>query len=235
MIFRSIRRTVPEHNHPRLGSDIIEKVYCFKYLGLQLDPILSWTDHIRMIEKRVSSYLGILWRVRLFIPSKTLLKYYFAYIHSQINYLISVWGRTATSHLQKLQTLQNRCLKIIFKKPLLYSTLSLYSDDCHNILPIVYLCDIQTLLFVHDVLHNPKFHHNIQLTFPNRSRSTRQRNNLQRIRALTARGQKRMSFIGPTLYNLLPDILKLTETRTIFNTRIKQYYKDKLNELFTLV
>lgn len=232
MIFRSFRKIVPEHDHPKLQQTIIEKVFCFKYLGIQLDPILSWIDHIKMIEKRVSSYLGILWRVRLFVPWKTLLKYYYAYIHSQIIYLISVWGRTASSHLQKLQTLQNRCLKIIFKKPLLYSTLSLYSDESHQILPIVNLCDIQTLLFVRDVLYKPKFHHNIQLTCSNHQRASRQNNNLQRIRALTTRGQKRISFIGPTLYNLLPNNLKLTETRSIFNAKIKQYYKQKLNELF---
>lgn len=232
MIFRSIRRLEPEHDDPRLGPTVIEKVNCFKYLGIQLDPILSWINHIKVVEKRVSSYLGILWRVRLFVPRKILLKYYFAYIHSQLNYLISVWGRTASSHLVKLQTLQNRCLKIIFNKPLLYSTLTLYSDACHSVLPLTNLCDIQTTLFVHDVINNPKFHHTIQLITTNSSRSTRQRNNLQRIRAHTTRGQNRLSFIGPTLYNLLPDNLKLLENRSIFNARIKQHYKQKLNETF---
>lgn len=233
MIFRSIRRIVPAHDHPRLATNIIEKVNCFKYLGIHLDPTLSWNNHIHRIEKRVASYIGILWRVRLFVPCKTLLQYYFAYIHTHFNYIISVWGRTASSHLQKLQCLQKRCLKIIFKKPLLYPTLSLYSDECHKILPISFLCDIQTLLFVHDILFNPKFHHNIQLTASNNSRRTRQANNLQRIRAITTRGQQRIRFIGPTLYNNLPENLQSIENRSIFNARIKQYYKNKLNELFT--
>lgn len=232
MIFRSIRKTVPVHTHPRLGSSTIELVDCFKYLGILFDPILSWTTHISSIEKRVASYIGIMWRVRLFVPSKVLLKYYFAYIHSQLNYLISVWGHTASSHLTKLQTLQNRCLKIIFNKQLLYSTLSLYSDNCHKILPLQFLCDIQTLLFIHDVLHNPKFHHNIVLSTSNLTRRTRQSNNLLRIRALTTRGQKRIKFIGPTLYNLLPENIQMIETRSTFNIKIKQHYKLKLNELF---
>lgn len=231
MIFRSIRRIEPDHDNPRLGSNVIEKVNCFKYLGIHFDPVLSWINHINLIEKRVSSYIGILWRVRLFVPTKTLLTYYFAYIHSQLNYLVSVWGLTASSHLIKLQTLQNRCLKIIFKKPILYSSFLLYSDNCHNILPLVFLCDIQNLLFVHDILHNPIFHHTIQFTTSNLTRRTRQSNNLQRIRALTTRGQKRIMFVGPTLYNQLPDDLKSIENRSTFNAKIKQYYKLKLNEL----
>lgn len=235
MIFKSIRKIVPDHDQVRLGCNIIEKVYCFKYLGILFDPVLSWINHINLIEKRVSSYIGILWRVRLFVPSKTLLTYYYAYIHSQINYLISVWGHTASSHLLKLQTLQNRCLKIIFKKPILYSTHELYSDNCHNILPLAFLCEKQTLLFVHDVLNNPMFHHTIEFTNSNLSRRTRQSNNILSIRAVTTRGQKRIKFTGPTLYNSLPSNLQLVNNRSTFNAKIKEYFKQKLNELFNSI
>ena len=143
-----------------------------------------------------------------------------------------MWGRAASSYLQKLQSLQNRSLKIIFDKPLLFSTLSLFSDTSHNILPLAFLCNTQTLLFVHDILHNNKTHHNIQLTTSNLSHRTRQHNNLQRIRANTTFGQKRFQVIGPKIFNQLPSTLQTIDCRTVFNVRIKQYYKQKLNELF---
>ena len=64
------------------------------------------------------------------------------------------------------------------------------------------------------------------------ARITRQANHLRRIRALTTLGQKSLQFLGPAKYNQLPDYIKLIENRTIFNAKLKQFYKQKLNELF---
>lgn len=235
MIFHSARKRAPPHNDPKFLNSEIEKVDKFKYLGLNLDHTLSWTHHIQQLESKVASLCGIMWRVSMFVPRHVLLKFYFAHVHSRLNYLILVWGRACMSHLKKLQTLQNRCLKIVFKKPLLYSTLLLYSDACHNILPIKYLCDMQTMVFVHNILFNPLAHCNIQLPTlaSNRhSRVTRQSNNLSRPRAATNIGQRRISFIGPTRYNSLPPELKRIENLNTFKLNLKRYFKEKLNELF---
>lgn len=183
MMFHSSRKIFQQRNQVLLNSSCIEQVSSFKYLGLMLDSTLSWANHIKNVEKKVSSLCGIMRRVSHFVSRRILLNFYFAHIHSRLSYLIIAWGRASKSSLKKLQTLQNRCLKTIFSKPFLFPTLQLYSDVSHNILPIHSLCKIQTLIFVHDTLHNNLFHHNIQLPSISHGYRTRRTHNLLQNRA----------------------------------------------------
>lgn len=230
MIFHSFRKSVQQHDNIMLNSYRIEEVKSFKYLGLILDSTLCWFDHIKYVEKKVSSLCGIMRRVSYFVSRSTLLKIYFAHIHSCLNYLIIAWGQACKSSLRKLQTLQNRCLKTIFKIPVLFPTLQLYSEISHNILPINGLCDLQTIIYVYDTIHNNNFHHSIQLPTTAHSYPTRNANNLRLSRAHTMFGQKRISIIGPKKYNQLPLELKQINNRGIFKLKLKKYLKENLHD-----
>lgn len=225
MVFRSPRKLVQNNIAVTLNSCVIEKVDSFKYLGLYLDETLCWSEHIRHVEKKVTSLCSILRKVSSFLPRNILLKFYFAHIHSAFNYLIIAWGRACKSHLKKLQTLQNRCLKTVFGKPFLFPSLQLYSDSTHSILPINGLCELQTALFVYDTLHRDNFHHNVQMPSISHRYSTRRPNNLHQSRACTALGQKRISIVGPIIYNKIPDELKQITNRHTFKKKLKQHYK----------
>lgn len=231
MIFHSPRKNIQQHSQVWLDSYCVEKVTSFKYLGLILDSTLSWADHIKHVEKKVSSFCGVLRRVSYFVSRSILLKFYFAHIHSCLSYLVLTWGRASKSSLMKLQTLQNRCLKTIFNKPFLFPTLQLYSDVLHNILPIHSMCKLQTVIFVHDTLHNNKFHYNIHIPSVSHNYSTRRANNLYRSRAFTMFGQKRISIIGPMLFNQLPEYIKLISDRNRFKFKVKQYMKSNLHDI----
>lgn len=166
-----------------------------------------------------------------FVSRNILLKFYFAHIHSCLNYLIIAWGRACKSSLKKLQTLQNRCLKIIFKKPVLFPTLELYSNNSHNILPINGLCDLQTIIYVHDTLHSENFHHSIQLPSSAHTYSTRNASSLRVLRAHTIFGQNRISIIGPKKYNALPITLKQVHNRNNFKFKLKLFLKQNLRDI----
>lgn len=231
MFFHSHRKSVPQHELVVLNSCIIEEVKSYKYLGLILDPTLRWIDHIKYVENKVSSLCGVMRRVSYFVSRNTLLKFYYAHIHSCLSYLIIAWGRACKSSLRKLQTLQNRCLKTIFKKPVLYPTLQLYSDNSHNIIPVNGLCDLQTITFVHDTLHNHSFHHSVQLPSTNHSYSTRNSNHLRLLRAHTMFGHNRISIIGPKKYNALPVELKQIHNRSLFKFELKKFLKLNLHDI----
>ena len=229
MIFHSPRKKVAIHSDPMLRNNVIEKVNKFKYLGILLDETLSWNSHIQSLERKLSSYSGVLWRVRSFIPRHALIKFYYAFIHSQLNYLIAVWGRASISFLRRLQVLQNRCLKIIFKLPIRYSTYDLYSVSSHNILPLAELCDMQTVLFMYDNLRSNNTR-NLRFSTGVRTHNTRQSYYLQRSRASTSFGQRRISFIGPTKYNNLPEEVRNLANRSTFKTKLVQHLKLNLNQ-----
>ena len=148
MLFHSPRKKTIPRNHPRLNNIVIELVSEFKYLGIVLDPILSWDRHIVSLEKKVSVLCGSIRKVKSFVSKAALLKYYYACIHSLLQYLNIVWGNACKSKLRRLQVLQNRCLKHIFKLPCLYPTVNLYNNTNHRILPIRGMCHLQTCYII---------------------------------------------------------------------------------------
>ena len=52
----------------KANDKVFERVYSFKYLGVVLDPCLSWNDHVDLIASKISSRLGMLWKARKVIP-----------------------------------------------------------------------------------------------------------------------------------------------------------------------
>ena len=61
-----------------LNNISIEIRQSVKYLGTHLDSTLNFTNHIQMIERRVSTAIGILCKLRSMAPVKILLSVYYA-------------------------------------------------------------------------------------------------------------------------------------------------------------
>ena len=59
---------------------VLSRVYQFKYLGVILDPSLSWNDHVDYIGCKVSMRLGMLRRARKIIPRESCITLYNAMI-----------------------------------------------------------------------------------------------------------------------------------------------------------
>ena len=53
-----------------VNANDLERVYKFKYLGVILDPCLTWNEHIEHIGNKISSRLGMLRRARKVIPKE---------------------------------------------------------------------------------------------------------------------------------------------------------------------
>ena len=109
---------------PKLGSPfpelsiyynnaLIEMCASSKYLGINLDTKLDFKSHIANIETKISRSVGILSKLRFLFPSSTLLLLYFTLIHPHLLYGLPLWGCTFGSYLKKLQSLQNKAIRII--------------------------------------------------------------------------------------------------------------------------
>ena len=84
-----------------------------KYLGVQIDSQLIFNSHIRMIENKISRSIGIIIKLKSFLPPSALLKLYYALVHPHLLHGLLVWGTTYTSYLAKLCTLQNKVVRHI--------------------------------------------------------------------------------------------------------------------------
>ena len=84
-----------------------------KYLSVFIDSRLNFHSHIKSVENKVARLVGILSKLKHFLPSSSLLNLYCAFIHPHLLYGLSIWGCTHKSYLSKLQTLQKKAVKII--------------------------------------------------------------------------------------------------------------------------
>ena len=104
--------TLPLVNLSKNNSQI-SIVHDVKYLGLSTDFKLKFDNHISSITQKISRAVGILSKLRYYMPTCALLKIYYAFVHSQLLYGLPVWGSTYPSHLKKLMSLQNKAVKHI--------------------------------------------------------------------------------------------------------------------------
>ena len=84
-----------------------------KYLGVITDSSLTWKYHIDNIASKISKSIGIITRLRHFVPLSTLLNIYQCLILPYITYGIIVWGQASNVYLNKILILQKRALRLI--------------------------------------------------------------------------------------------------------------------------
>ena len=69
-----------------------------KYLGVFIDNNFAWKEHINYINEKISKTVGIIARLRHFVPLNTLQTIYKALLSSYLSYGIIAWGQVAKTH-----------------------------------------------------------------------------------------------------------------------------------------
>lgn len=228
LIFHSPQRSVPELPAVIMKDTAIQRVSSFKYLGLILDETLSWKPHIDQLKKQVAPACGVLRKISSFVPPHWLKTLYSSLIHSRLQYLVINWGNASKFNLKGLQTLQNRCLRTILKKPALYPRCLLYNDMNHSFLTVRAMHMFQMCVHIRNIMYNPATHHNFNPVHVERPRITRQTGNLVTSRPHTEIGKKCLSYSGCYHYNRLPDFIKQTSSLNTFKSLLKSHLKQKI-------
>ena len=138
-----------------------QKTY-IKYLGILIDSNLTWKYHISHITSKISKFIGVIARLRHFVPSSTLLTLYRSLVSPYLSYGLTVWGQAPQIYLNQILVLQKRALRLIYFAPYRSSAVPLLvSSDC---LPIGFLYFKAVSILMHDVL-NDLSPHNISNLF----------------------------------------------------------------------
>ena len=64
----------------------IQIIPSIEFLGVLLDGNLSWIDHIKYSENKISKNIGILYKKKDYLSKEILLLLYYAYIHTYAKY-----------------------------------------------------------------------------------------------------------------------------------------------------
>ncbi len=99
MLFHTAQKQI-DRLHINIDNLNIDRVKQFNFLGLTINKNLTWTDHIKKIANKISQNLGILNKLKYFLPIKVKTIIYNSLILSHINIL--AWGNTC-DRITKLQ------------------------------------------------------------------------------------------------------------------------------------
>ena len=95
-----------------LGHSELKTDKTFKLLGVFLDERMKFDAHIQSISKKISINIGIMYKIRDYLPTNVLKSLYYSFIYSYLSYGIAVWGATYEIHLKPLVFLQKRAIII---------------------------------------------------------------------------------------------------------------------------
>ena len=122
-------------NHTlQIGTNKIERVPSYKYLGIILDSNLNYKKHIENCIKSASYKAMLLSKIRKYITFEASVRIYKTMILPLIDYGDILYEDTNQVLLSKLQTLQNRCLRTC-----VYKNYHISVNDLHEICTVVTL------------------------------------------------------------------------------------------------
>ena len=86
---RNINNIIPTL---KINSETIENVSEFNFLGLTIDEHLNWKPHIQKISNKIARTLGIMCRLKNFLPTHVLRVLYNSLILPHLQYSILALG-----------------------------------------------------------------------------------------------------------------------------------------------
>ena len=91
----------------------LKRVNSSKCLGIEIDEFLTWDAHIASISRKVSSGIGVLKKIKPFVPTFNLISVYQSIVEPYFDYCSIVWDDISDHLTDKLQILQNRAARVI--------------------------------------------------------------------------------------------------------------------------
>ena len=213
----------------KLGSDIIEREYAVKNLGITFDESFSWSKHVNLIVAKAYGKLCHAYRFKHFLTPEAKWNLCETYILSQFNYGDVILQGMNKQLIDKIQRVQNSCIRFAFsfrkfdrisnfrisknimsmENRRLSHSLTLMFKIIKNIAPD-YLCDRITF---HNNLHNY---------------NTRHRNEIWTPFARTATRASSFFVSTATQLNQLSRVLDFSDLSVpVFKIKCKKYFLNK--------
>ena len=141
-------KQVNDSRHIHLDGCKLTRVTEAKFLGITLDSNLTWIPSINSISKKCSKNLGVLNKIKHFLPERHMYQLYCSLIMPYLNYDILLWESANKEHIRKIQ---KRALRITSNSPYLSHTQPLF--ERYNALDINNMYTKELCLFIYNY-HN---------------------------------------------------------------------------------
>ena len=92
---------------------MVQRVNSSKCLGVEIDDFSTWEAHIASVFKKVSSGIGVIKKIKPFVPNSNLTSVYQSIVEPYSDYCSVVWDDISDQLTDKLQILQNCAAGVI--------------------------------------------------------------------------------------------------------------------------
>ena len=173
-------------------------------MGLYIDKGLNFKEHVKYVCSKISKLIGLTFRLRYYLSTEILVRFYNAYIKPIIQYGILIYGCANKTELNKIKVLQNKFLRAISFKRKTDSVDSLYIK--YKILDVFNLHIYDLLKFVLrsiNGLNSPVFHDYFKIKQPTRNTRAASKVMLHTGVIKNKADKKSLKYRGAKLFNAL--------------------------------
>ena len=219
-------------NLERITSN--SEIPAIKFLGIYIDPLLSFKHHISTISSKLSKSLYFLRSVKNILTPSALKSVYYSILHSHFIYGIQIWSSPTASNFSCLFTKQKSAIRLInFAK---YNSHTEPLFKLSGILPLPKLVDFFKLQFFHNFIIGELPASFANMWERNEDRRPNQavlRNHLDyTIPTTRLTSTEKFPFYSfPRTWSSFPDAnIKAIESKSLFNIKLKEFFLSSLSE-----
>ena len=145
-----------------ISNTPIERKTEARFLGVIMDESLNWSSHVKTVRSKMSRYVGIMYKIKKFLPLKVRLQIYHSFVQSHINFCSLVWGFSSKSNIEAIFTKQKIGMRAVIPGFINYKfkdgkipghTKAAFSE--YQILTIHNLIALNAFMFIHKVRNFP--------------------------------------------------------------------------------
>ena len=137
-----------------INGSSIERVSEFDFLGLTMNEFMSWSSHAKKVSNKISRVLGIMNRMKHFLPSSALRLMYQSLVNCDLQFCLLAWGY---EYNNRVYNLQKKAVRIMTASKYNAHTEPLFKQL--NIMKLEDSFSLQCLKFYHEFEGNslPKY------------------------------------------------------------------------------
>lgn len=209
-----------------VNGEQIQNVTDFKYLGVTLDPTLSFKKHVKQMCQSLKFNIATFKCIRNSLTLEAAKLFFNAMIMSRFYYCITCWSQANKSTLKPLESIHKQALKILDRR-------TWQHHHCHilqkyTLLNFENVQRLANIRLVHRIIHNTapaplkKF---VQLTSQVTTRATRSSSRQQCSipKRKTTFAQSAFSYSAIKEWNNLPTEIKNLTSYSTFTCELKKW------------
>lgn len=197
-----------------------------KYLGIIIDDKLRFDKNNDYLCKKIGKKVNVLSRLRHELSTGQITMLYKTLIQPHFTYCSSILFLSTKNDLDRLQSLQNKCMKNILRVSKYTSTNLL--NETLQILSVRQMIIYRTMIFIFKIINgNAPIYLTNKIKYRNEihNRHIRNSNYLEPVNATKACSQNSLFFKGIRMFNELPREIREEPNPASFERKLKSYVK----------